>query len=457
MQVDDEKELKEDSQDKKTGKEVLAENALYTKPKSDNWNANVLPEISYPGGKKANYQAGSGNSNKRARKARQTSGNTNGLKGRNSASGINVNSNNGSQASSLRLSKRCKRSKKSHPQTITAKRTPEKAVSFSVQTELLDHGDENMVTDLPSPLGKKENNNQDITLKKAGKSCKKIHVQNKIQHPVRSEKGNLDSLDSMQNVVGEVSKIQNQKNVDFLPHLSVLSAPTTDNDKTINFRNKPSTVSRKFESSDEEPRSKKKSRVSSVGNSKNDMANEILDGCKTHPNNLHTKETHAPENIQVSPDARALADPVLVKKFPSLTNDKVLQGCETTHASENIQDSPDARALADPVLVKKLPSLTNDKVLLRCETSLSKNQCAFCLSSEESEVIPYSLKYFFCHNFCYLTGSSLNIFFIYNPTIIICKNQITGYRRDSSLLQWQAHCCRSQWRVQGYTFTQELY
>ncbi|XP_015868465.3 protein BREAST CANCER SUSCEPTIBILITY 1 homolog [Ziziphus jujuba] len=344
MQIDDteidgvnEKELKEASKDKKTGKEVLTDNAICPKSKPDNGNTNVLPEISIPGRKNANNQVGNSN-DKRGRKVRETTGKTNPINGR--------NPDNGSQGSSLKLSKRCKRSKKSHPQTIAAKRTNKKAVSFTIQTETLDHRDENMVSELPSSLGKKENTNQDITLKKNGKNCKKIHVQNKIQ---RSRKQNMDSLVSMKNVVEEVSKIQNQKNEGVVPHLPVLSIPTAHNDKTVNFRDKPSNLSRKFESSDEEPRSKKKFRVSSVGNSKNDMANE------THLNNHHTKETLA---------------------------------------TENIQDSHDAMALPDLALVKKLPSLTNDMILQRCETTPSETQCAFCLSSEESEATGEIVHYY---------------------------------------------------------------
>lgn len=342
-----EKELKEASHDKQKGKEGPAENAINMKSKPDDGSTSVLRDISNPRTKTANNQAGKRNSKKRGRKARETTGNTNAMEGTDPASEINVDPNNGSLDSSLKLSKTCKRRKKSRSCTTATNPKSENVVASFVQAGTFDHGDENMVNELLSPLGKKENSYEDFTQKKAGKSSQKIQVQDQIQHPVKSRKQNLDSLDSMQNGLGEVYKIQNEKNDGGVPQLSCLSVPTVDNGKAVDSRDKPNTRSRRLKSCEHELRSKKRSTVSSDGKSRNIKINETLGGQVTHIDDLQAKETHA---------------------------------------TDTIQDSPDARDLADPALVKKLPSLANDLVLQRCKTTLAKKQCAFCLSSEESEV-----------------------------------------------------------------------
>ncbi|KAF3450350.1 hypothetical protein FNV43_RR06430 [Rhamnella rubrinervis] len=339
------KELKEASHDKRKGKEVPDANAINMKSKPDNGSTSVLHDISNPGTKTANSQAGNLKSKKRGRKAREATGNTNALDGIDPASEINIDLNNGSIDSSLKLSKICKRRKKSRPCTTAANPKSENVVASSAQGGTFDHGGENMVNELPSLLGKKENNNEDFTWK-AGKKSQKTQVQDQIQHAVRSRKQKLDSLDSMQNELGEVSEIQNEMTQGGVPKLSFLSVPTADNGKVVDSRDRRSTRSRRLKSCDHEPRSKKGSTVSSGGNSNSIIVNETRGGQVTHIDDFQAKETHA---------------------------------------TDTIQDSPDDRDLADPALVKKVPSLTNDVVLQRCKTTLVKKQCAFCLSSEESE------------------------------------------------------------------------
>lgn len=338
----DEKDQKVASQGKKTSKEVPAENAIYKKSEPDDGITVVLRDISNPGTKNSNNQAVNHNSKKRGRKARETTGNARAMKNTGPASIINVDSHNGSQNSSLKLSMARKRSKNSHPCTVAASPTS-KNTTVSVPDGTVDHCYDNVITRLPSPQGNNQNNNENFTGKKTGKRCQKSHVKDPTQHPARAKNKSPD--DSMQNVL-DVSNIPNQKNEGGICQLSFLSVPTADSCKAVDSKDKPSIRSRRFSSRDLE--SKKGSRFSSDRNSKNNMGNEMQGSQDARISNLQAKETHA----------------------------------------NTIQDRPNARVLFEPALVKKLPSLTNDAVLRRCETTLGKNQCAFCLSSEESEVFP---------------------------------------------------------------------
>ena len=57
-----------------------------------------------------------------------------------------------------------------------------------------------------------------------------------------------------------------------------------------------------------------------------------------------------------------------------------------TQMSEKTLCNPDVKVQDDSSVVQKLPSRINEVVLRKCETVSKKFQCAFCLSSEESEV-----------------------------------------------------------------------
>jgi BRCA1-associated RING domain protein 1 len=235
---------------------------------------------------------------------------------------------------SLNLDETRKRSKKTCFGTSATKATPKNVHAVSVGTETLNHGEGSMVTKTPASLGKKEGH-EDFTLENSGKRRKKIDCL------VRSEKRKLDSVKD--NMHEEISKIDNNKNEHTIPELAPLPIPRPDDKKASNFRQKPRKLGKETNSCDREQRSKKKMKVSSDHILKDDLVNDIQEGHAYVP----AKETQLNEKIQCNPDVKA-------------------------------QD--------DSSVVQKLPSQINKIILRKCETVSNKFQCAFCLSSEESEV-----------------------------------------------------------------------
>jgi hypothetical protein len=70
-----------------------------------------------------------------------------------------------------------------------------------------------------------------------------------------------------------------------------------------------------------------------------------------------------------------------------------------TQLIEKVQGKSVVKVQDDSSVVQKLPSLMNNVVLQKCGTISNKFQCAFCLSSEESEVSLTPLIFFFPHDF----------------------------------------------------------
>lgn len=236
----------------------------------------------------------------------------------------------------LKLDGTKKRRKKTFFGTSAIKATPKNVHAVSVGTETLKHGKESMATETPASLGKKEGSDENSTLKNARKGRKKIDCL------IRSEKRKLESV--KENMLEEISKIENHKNEHKIPELAPVS-----------------------KSGDRELRSRKKMKASADGMLKGDLVNDSQKG-HTY---VSAKETQMSEKILCNPDVK-------------------------------VQD--------DSSVVQKLPSRINELVLRKCETVSKKFQCAFCLSSEESEVSCTPSNFFWPHECPFCPHIYFNLF-----------------------------------------------
>lgn len=359
-----EKELEAALQDVTTNEEPSTKNEKYMNSKQGSGTADVvLPNLSSPRTEDSNDQIGSNKSNKsgKIRKASERAKKKCPKWHTDSDFEIYVDLNKASenfiQEQTLdnnysldNTSKQSKRSQ-SHNGTGATKPTPKNFHAVSVGTETLNHGSGSAVIETPLSLGKKEVNNEAFSLKKAGKRYKKIDCS------VRSEKRKLDSLKD--NVLKELVKTQNQKDLDTNPELAPLSIAMADYKKASDFGQKPSKPGKETKSRGQELRSRKKLRVSSDAILKDELVNDIQEG--------HTY------------------DPA-----------------RETHLNEKVQGKSVVKVQDDSSVVQKLPSLMNKVVLQKCGTISNKFQCAFCLSSEESEVSLAPLNFFFLpHDFSF--------------------------------------------------------
>ncbi|EXB51997.1 Protein BREAST CANCER SUSCEPTIBILITY 1-like protein [Morus notabilis] len=324
MQVSDTDEF-----DVAEGKAVPEGNVISMNIRQDDRYTVELPDISPRGAINANDQTGVKKSKKRGREAKV--GITCPLKSANPVPGTNVDSNEKSQD----MFKTRKRSKKVHAPCGRA--------------EASDEGNKDMTIELPASFGKKKRCNEDLALKKDGKNCNEIHVQNQTQHAVSTKE---QRSDTMQNDSEEVSKRKNSTQKDTIAQLSALFVPLVNTDKASDTRAKPSRPSRKSKSTNVRLRSRGKSKISCSVNSKDEIGGDIQAG---PVNDIHAKEV------------------------------------QTTR---HIQSNLDVGSLDDPPIVKKLPSLTNNMVLQRCGNTPSKIQCAFCLSSEDTEASGEMVHYY---------------------------------------------------------------
>ncbi|KAB1222787.1 hypothetical protein CJ030_MR2G022278 [Morella rubra] len=232
------------------------------------------------------------------------------------------------------VGKTSKRSKKTHFGTSVSKPALEDVQAVSAGTEALNYSEGNVVTETSPSVGKKEGSDEDFTLKKVGKRCKKIDCS------VRSEKRKLDP--EKDKMYKEISKRQKQKNEDAIPELAPQSVCMADNRrKGSDLRQNLNKPGKQTKSSDQEL-SKKKLKVLSVGILQQALVNDMRVG-----------QTYVPA------------------KEPQL--------------NEGIQGKSDVNVQDDSSVVQKLPRLINRVVLQKCETISNKFQCAFCLSSQESE------------------------------------------------------------------------
>jgi BRCA1-associated RING domain protein 1 len=342
-----------------TNEEPSTKNEKYKNSKQGSGTPDVvLPNLSSPRTEDSNDQIGSNKSNKsgKIRKASERAKKKCPKRHTDSDFEIYVDLNKASENfiqeqtldNNYSLDNTSKRSKRSRNGTSATKPTPKNIHAVSVGTETLNHGGGSAVIETPLSLGKKEVNNEVFSLKKAGKRYKKI------DSSVRSEKRKLDSLKD--NVLKESVKTQNQKDLDTNPELAPLSIAMADYKKASDFGQKPSKPGKETKSRGQELRSRKKLRVSSDAILNDELVNNIQEG--------HT------------------CDPA-----------------RETQLIEKVQGKSVVKVQDDSSVVQKLPSLMNNVVLQKCGTISNKFQCAFCLSSEESEVSLTPLIFFFPHDF----------------------------------------------------------
>jgi BRCA1-associated RING domain protein 1 len=354
-----ENELEAALQDVTTNEEPSTKNEKYKNSKQGSGTPDVvLPNLSSPRTEDSNDQIGSNKSNKsgKIRKASERAKKKCPKRHTDSDFEIYVDLNKASENfiqeqtldNKYSLDNTSKRSKRSRNGTSATKPTPKNIHAVSVGTETLNHGGGSAVIETPLSLGKKEVNNEVFSLKKAGKRYKKI------DSSVRSEKRKLDSLKD--NVLKESVKTQNQKDLDTNPELAPLSIAMADYKKASDFGQKPSKPGKETKSRGQELRSRKKLRVSSDAILNDELVNNIQEG--------HT------------------CDPA-----------------RETQLIEKVQGKSVVKVQDDSSVVQKLPSLMNNVVLQKCGTISNKFQCAFCLSSEESEVSLTPLIFFFPHDF----------------------------------------------------------
>ncbi|KAM6551970.1 hypothetical protein CsatB_001778 [Cannabis sativa] len=290
-------DLKEVPRDKTRGKKVLAR-------KEGNGSTNELCDTSLLG---TNYANDCQSSKKRGRKAKKTGGATCPEKNAKEALGISVDSNNKGQ------------------ETLSTLKRAKKIRAASEGAETLDEENRDTSSELPISLGKKKRC-KDLSSKSPCSNSDKIPGQNQI-HPVNLKK---QRLDSMQNDSEEAD----QTNEDAIANLSALLVPLANKIKpseSMKESNKLSSIA-KAKSSDHGLRNKRKLKVSFIGDSTGDIADDI-------------------------------------------------------------QQNLDVGGFTDPSKVKKL-SLTGDVVLQRCQNIPSKIQCAFCLSSEETQASGEMVHYY---------------------------------------------------------------
>ncbi|CAN6689452.1 unnamed protein product [Malus baccata var. baccata] len=333
-----EKEPNEVSQNKKSD-ELSAKSARSKRNKKSSGNMDFLPDLLTAGTKDVSNE-----SDKRVRKARNLMKRKCATSHIDQGTNISVTSkgsevfyeeqaceNNGGS-----LAKTRKRSKKEHSSVVT-KPTSENVHVLSTRADSRINGDENRVTESPTSIGKNAGSDE-LSSKNAGNIYKEVNDKNKIDRPVRSKKQTMVSM--KKTMLEDVSEIQKQANKDTPTELSPTNLPTDDNQKASESRNKSRKLARKAKSGDRELKSKKKLKASSDGNSKDDTSVEIGEG---HGN----------------------------------VNENGNETAEKSKDNHNV--------ITDQSPVQKLLSFTKNVVLKRCEAVPSNIQCAFCLSSEESE------------------------------------------------------------------------
>ncbi|XP_021904770.1 protein BREAST CANCER SUSCEPTIBILITY 1 homolog, partial [Carica papaya] len=221
--------------------------------------------------------------------------------------------------------------------------SPRKAPFASHRAELLDKGEIDMVNQLNTTMFKEPDAVEDTNMKNSGESSKNdmLHGDACSQ---RSKERKVHSVKT--NITGEDSEFRKQTNKRSLPQKTFSSDPSTDGKNIYDLKEKHSKQAREFDSTftskcNKELRSKKKMKVSFDDVSRVGLVNE----CHGHKN-------------------------ILLKEIQLL---------------EKVSCSSAPQVLNGSSIVKNLP-LTNEVALRKCAILANKIQCAFCLSSEDSEV-----------------------------------------------------------------------
>ncbi|KAK9268132.1 hypothetical protein L1049_010572 [Liquidambar formosana] len=216
------------------------------------------------------------------------------------------------------------------------------------------HDDSKQVAETQEEM--RENNGNSSNLEKAAKRTKVSSDKNPElkEYPVRSKNQRPDSAKG--NTLEEKSATESQINEDMIPQLLLSSFIRDDNTKSSDFGEKTSKNARDIKSAinlkcTRQLRSLKKLKVSFDDNSKDSLVGAVQE------------------------DHRKVA-------------------AKETQPLKKVQGSPEVKVLDDLSTVEKDLPVTTGVVLRKCETIPNKIQCAFCHSSEDTEVFGEMIHYF---------------------------------------------------------------
>lgn len=407
------KELKVASQNKKIDEQVTAEKARSRNSRQNNGKLILLPNLPHDVTEDANHQVLCNQSNKRGKQARKLTKRKCPTSPTNLVEDSNANLK-GSEDfyqeywcknSDSSVTKARKMSKEAH--LLATKPTSESVYTLSTGAESQNEGSaEKGITELPTSL--ERNEGSDEAFAQAEKICKHINAKNQIHRSVRSRK---QKVVSMPNMLEEVSEIKKQAKKNTTTELSHINVPTGDNKKVSDVKKKSTKLAREAKSCDRESKCNKKVKVPSCEDSKDKEVSEIKKQAnKNTPTEFPLVNLPTDVNKEVSEfssKSRKRAREALscdrelkrTKKVKvsfddSSKNDAVIEIGEGHHnvngngnqPTEKTEGNSKARLLTDRAPMQKLPTLTNDVTLRRCDAVPSKIECAFCFSSEESEV-----------------------------------------------------------------------
>lgn len=318
----------------------------------------VLPSASSPKANSTKNQIGLNKSKKRGRNAREAT-----LKkcAKENADKVPVYSNTESgktmereafdnKGSSLNLDKTRMRNKKAGVGTSKTESKPKNVPSVR---ETLNQGDENRFAKLSTSLGKKQGGDEDLEVNKNGKVSRKVSPRCQTDCSLRMKKQKLDSTEI--NMTEEVYAIKNQVDGDASPQASFLCVPEVDDKNISDIRKKLHKQGKDVRSAlsskcNQELRCRKNKKVSFDGISEDRL---VDDNQENHSNAKKTQSTEKVSNVFAK-------ETESTGKVQGNLNSKILDNSE---------------------------ALEMNGVALRNCMGLSCNiQCAFCLSSEDSEV-----------------------------------------------------------------------
>ncbi|KAL6201474.1 hypothetical protein ACLB2K_025188 [Fragaria x ananassa] len=316
------KELKEASQNKKIGEQVTAEKARSRNSKQKSGNFILPPYLPHDNTEDANHQLFGNQSNKRGRQARNIT------------------------------KSKCATS---HMDLVKDRNANFKSSEDSYQ----EHGCKN----------------RDSSVAKAGKRSKKAHPSQLATKPTS------ESVCTLMNV------------------------PTDENRKVSDVKNKSMKLAREAKSCDRELKFNKKAKVSSGDDSEDKEVSEIKKQANKsaptelsliRPTNVNRELSEVQKRAR---EAKSCNQELKITKkvkvsFDGSSKDEAVIEIEEGHhnvnengnqPTEKSKDDSNGRLFTDGSSMRKLPTLKNGVAFRRCDAIASKIQCAFCLSSEESE------------------------------------------------------------------------
>nr|XP_011460685.1 PREDICTED: protein BREAST CANCER SUSCEPTIBILITY 1 homolog isoform X3 [Fragaria vesca subsp. vesca] len=405
------KELKEASQNKKIAEQVTAEKARSRNSRQNSGNLILQPYLPHDNTEDANHQLFGNQSNKRGRQARNITKSKCATSHMDLVEDRNANfkgsedsyQEHGCKNRDSYVAKAGKRSKKAHPSRLATKPTSESVCTLSTGAERQNEGcAKKGLTELPPSLEKDDGNDEAFAQGKAKKICTKINAKNPMRRSARSKK---QKVVSMPNMLEEVSGIEKQANTNVTNEHSHVNVPTDENRKVSDVKNKSMKLAREAKSCDHELKFNKKAQVSSGDDSEDKEVSEIKKQANRSaptevsiilPTNVNRELSEVRKRAREAKSCNRelkITKKVKVSFDGSSKNEAVIEIGEGHHNVNENGDQPtekskgdsNSRLFTDGSSMQKLPTLRNDVALRRCDAIASKIQCAFCLSSEESE------------------------------------------------------------------------